>query len=83
MAVILKVTGIRNGKTIMQEQEITNEVIRQLEAENEKLKDGIEKAKADIEAKIIKRPWLNFKGGERDRNEAFLEALEIINKLGE
>ena len=38
------------------------------------------KIRAEIEGKIVKRPWLDFEDRERDRNDAFLEALDIIDK---
>lgn len=36
--------------------------------------------RAEIEKKIVKRPRLDFKDSERDRNDAFLEVLDIIDK---
>lgn len=36
--------------------------------------------RAKIAGKIVKRPWLNFEDRERDRNDAFLEVLDIIDK---
>ena len=36
--------------------------------------------RAKIEKKIVKRPWLNFEDRERDRNDAFLEILDLIDK---
>jgi len=36
--------------------------------------------RAEVEGKIIKRPWLDFEDRERDRNDAFLEVLNIIDK---
>lgn len=35
---------------------------------------------AEIEEKIHKDPWMNHTRTERDRNEAFLECLDIIHK---
>lgn len=40
----------------------------------------LDKIRAEIEAKIVRRPWLDFEDKERDRNDAFLEVLEIIDK---
>ena len=40
----------------------------------------LDKIRAEIEKKIIKRPWLDFEDRERDRNDAFLEVLDIIDK---
>jgi hypothetical protein len=39
-----------------------------------------DKIRTEIKAKIIKRPWLDFEDRERDRNDAFLEVLDIIDK---
>lgn len=38
----------------------------------------IDKIRAEVEEKI--RPWLDFEDRERDRNDAFLEVLDIIDK---
>ena len=40
----------------------------------------LDKIRAEIEGKIVKRPWLDFEDRERDRNDAFLEVLDIIDK---
>lgn len=40
----------------------------------------LDKIIAEIEKKIIKRPWLNFEDREKERNDAFLEVLDIIDK---
>ena len=40
----------------------------------------LDKIRAEIEAKIVRKPWLDFKDRESDRNGAFLEVLEIIDK---
>lgn len=40
----------------------------------------LDKIRAEIERKIKRRPWLDFEDRERDRNDAFLEALDIIDK---
>ena len=42
--------------------------------------DVLDKLKVEIEKKIVKRPWLDFEDRERDRNDAFLELLDIIDK---
>ena len=42
--------------------------------------DVLDQIRAEIEKKLIKRPWLNFNAGERERNDAFLEVLDIIDK---
>lgn len=42
--------------------------------------DVLDKIRAEIEGKIIKRPYLDFERRERDRNDAFLEVLDIIDK---
>lgn len=39
-----------------------------------------DKLRAEIESKIIKKPNLNFKIRERERNDAFLEVLDILDK---
>lgn len=43
----------------------------------------LDKIRAEIERKIVKRPWLDFEDRERDRNDAFLEVLDIIAKYKE
>lgn len=45
-----------------------------------RLNDTLNEIKAEIEGKIVKRPWLDFEDRERDRNDAFLEVLDIIDK---
>lgn len=40
----------------------------------------LDKIRAEVKGKIVKRPWLDFKDRERDRNDAFLEVLDIIDK---
>ena len=40
----------------------------------------LDKIRAEIEGKIVKRPWLDFEDRDRDRNDAFLEVLDIIDK---
>lgn len=40
----------------------------------------LDEIRADVNEKIIKRPWLDFEDRERDRNDAFLEVLDIIDK---
>ena len=40
----------------------------------------LDKIRAEIEQKIVKRHGLNHTRSERDRNDAFLEALDIIDK---
>jgi hypothetical protein len=40
----------------------------------------LDKIRAEIKSKIVKRPWLDFEDRERDRNDAFLEVLDIIDK---
>ena len=42
--------------------------------------DVLDEIRAEVKAKIVKRPWLDFKDRERDRNDAFLEVLDIIDK---
>lgn len=42
--------------------------------------DILDKIRAEIDGKIVKRPWLDFEDRERDRNDAFLEVLDIIDK---
>ena len=36
--------------------------------------------RTEIKAKIIKKPWFDFTKSERDRNDAFFEVLDIINR---
>lgn len=40
----------------------------------------LDKIRAEIEAKIVRRPWLDFEDRERARDDAFLEVLDIIDK---
>ena len=40
----------------------------------------LDKIRAEIDAKIVRRPWLDIKDRERDRNDVFLEVLDIIDK---
>ena len=40
----------------------------------------LNKIRAEIEAKIVMRPWFDFDDRESDRNDAFLEVLDIIDK---
>lgn len=47
------------------------------ELEQESVLDNI---RIEIEQKIKKRPGLNHTRAERDRNDAFLEVLDIIDK---
>lgn len=46
------------------------------------IKNGtpLDSIRAEVKGKIVKRPWLDFKDRERDRNDAFLEVLDIIDK---
>ena len=43
-------------------------------------REVLDKIRAEIKGKIVKRPWLDFEDRERDRNDAFLEVLDIIDK---
>lgn len=43
----------------------------------------LDKIRSEIKLKIVKRPWLDFEDRERDRNDAFLEVLDIIDKYRE
>lgn len=61
-------------------QENLLQTLHTLESENERMRDVLDKIRYDVEKKIIKRPWLDFKDMERDRNDAFLEVLDIIDK---
>jgi len=42
--------------------------------------DVLDKISAEIESKIIKRPKMDFRYSERERNEALLDVLDIIDK---
>ena len=42
--------------------------------------DVLDKIRAEIKGKIVKRPWRDFEDREKDRDDAFLEALDIIDK---
>jgi hypothetical protein len=42
--------------------------------------DVLDKTRAEIAQKIVIRPALNHSRTERDRNDAFLEVLDIIDK---
>ena len=50
-----------------------------IEVEEEQ-KTLLDKIRTEIKLKIVKRPGLDFKKRERDRNDAFLEVLDIIDK---
>jgi hypothetical protein len=50
------------------------------ELETSKQEPMLDKIRAEIKSKIVKRPWLDFEDRERDRNDAFLEVLDIIDK---
>jgi len=41
----------------------------------------VKQARDKIESKIHKDPYLNFSRRNRDRNDAFLEVLDILDKL--
>lgn len=41
---------------------------------------AFDKIRAEIEQKIIKRPYMDFKEHERWHNDAILEVLDIIDK---
>ena len=43
----------------------------------------LEQLRAEIEQKIKKRPGLNHTRAERERNDAFLEVLDILEKYRE
>lgn len=47
---------------------------------NDEWLERIDRLRAEIKGKIVKRPWLDFEDRERDRNDAFLEVLDIIDK---
>lgn len=61
-------------------QENLLQTLHILESENERMRDILEKIRAEVEKKIVKRPWLDFEDRERDRNDAFLEVLDIIDE---
>ena len=42
--------------------------------------DAIDEISAEIEQKIIKRPYMDFKEWERCHNDTILEVLDIIDK---
>lgn len=42
--------------------------------------DVLDKIRTEVEQKIKKRPGLNHTRAERERNDAFLEVLDIIDK---
>lgn len=44
---------------------------------------ALDKIRAEIEQKIIKRPYMNFKEWERCNNDTILEVLDIIDKYRE
>ena len=46
-------------------------------------KSVLGKIRTEIEQKIVKRNGLNHTRSERDRNDAFLEVLDIIDKYTE
>lgn len=60
------------------------DLLTNIQCYNQGYKQGIfdilDKLKVEIKGKIIKRPWLDFEDRERDRNDAFLELLDIIDK---
>ena len=80
MAMILRIGGRQNGKTEVIEQEITNEVIKQLEAENEKLKEGIEKVKAEIEEYQYENKYAEAVKDDMEGWICASDALRIFNK---
>ena len=41
----------------------------------------VKQAREEIENKIHKDPYLNFSNRNRERNDAFIEVLEILDKL--
>jgi len=43
--------------------------------------DKVKQAREEIENKIHKDPYLNFSNRNRERNDAFIEVLEILDKL--
>ncbi len=48
--------------------------------EQEPILSVLDMIRTEIKAKIIKKPWFDFTKSERDRNDAFLEVLDIINR---
>ncbi len=42
------------------------------------LESVLDKIRAEIEQKIVIRPWLDFEDMERDRNDAFLAVTDAI-----
>lgn len=66
---------------IIEQYEFTAKELIELPSVTPKPKtDVLGKIRAEIENKIVKRPRLDFKDMERDRNDAFLEVLDIIDK---
>lgn len=51
-----------------------------LKAYSDGVNEILDKLRAEIKNKIIKKPNLDFKTWERERNEAFLEVLDILDK---
>lgn len=48
--------------------------------EQESILSVLDMIRTEVKAKIIKKPWFDFTKSERDRNDAFLEVLDIINR---
>lgn len=67
--------GFKDGAN--SEYEHDHEVIK---AYNDGQTYILNKVRAEIEGKIIKRPKMDFRYGERDHNEAILDVLSIIDK---
>lgn len=45
------------------------------------LLDDVKKTRKEIENKIHKDPYMNFTPRQRERNEAFMEVLDVLDKL--
>lgn len=69
-----------NSCNIADKKESPKAQINALPPVTPQLNTGFDKIRAEIEKKIVKRPWLDFEDRERDRNDAFLEVLDIIDK---
>lgn len=50
-----------------------------VDMQKSEVNDVLDKIRIEIEQKIKKRPGLNHTRSERDRNDAFLEVLDIID----
>lgn len=76
------ITALTEGTTVS-EQEPKSEWERDheiLKAYSNGANEVLDRIRAEIKSKITKKPHLNFTIRERERNDAFLEVLDTIDK---